>query len=179
MDRNLGASQAATSSTDTASYGDLYQWGRRADGHQCRNSNTTGTLSSSDQPKHGDFITVNSENYDWRNPNNDNLWQGVKGVNNPCPSGYRLPTYAEWEEEIASWSSKDADGAFASPLKLPIAGYREFGDGSLLGIGSYGSLWSSSVVDGAYSNCLDFHNSNAYMFTLFRAYGNPVRCIKD
>jgi hypothetical protein len=35
MDRNLGASQVANSSTDAASYGDLYQWGRRADGHQC------------------------------------------------------------------------------------------------------------------------------------------------
>ena len=32
MDRNLGASQVATSSTDAASYGDLYQWGRAADG---------------------------------------------------------------------------------------------------------------------------------------------------
>src|SRR5690554_918324 len=27
MDRNLGASQVATSSTDEAAYGDLYQWG--------------------------------------------------------------------------------------------------------------------------------------------------------
>jgi len=33
MDRNLGATQVATSSTDENSYGDLYQWGRRADGH--------------------------------------------------------------------------------------------------------------------------------------------------
>jgi hypothetical protein len=33
MDRNLGASQVATSSTHANSYGDLYQWGRRADGH--------------------------------------------------------------------------------------------------------------------------------------------------
>ncbi|WP_372934176.1 hypothetical protein, partial [Mariniphaga sediminis] len=31
MDRNLGASQVATSSTDIAAYGDLYQWGRAAD----------------------------------------------------------------------------------------------------------------------------------------------------
>ena len=44
MDRNLGASQVATSSTDTNSYGDLYQWGRGADGHQLRISNTTSTF---------------------------------------------------------------------------------------------------------------------------------------
>ncbi|VVM21411.1 hypothetical protein BSPWISOXPB_2895 [uncultured Gammaproteobacteria bacterium] len=29
LDRNLGATQAATSRTDSASYGDLYQWGVR------------------------------------------------------------------------------------------------------------------------------------------------------
>jgi hypothetical protein len=45
MDRNLGASQVATSSTDPASYGDLYQWGRPADGHQKRKSATTATLA--------------------------------------------------------------------------------------------------------------------------------------
>jgi hypothetical protein len=28
MDRNLGATQVATSSTDAAAYGDLYQWCR-------------------------------------------------------------------------------------------------------------------------------------------------------
>jgi len=60
MDRNLGATQVATSSTDAASYGDLYQWGRRSDGHQCRTSATTATLSSTDTPAHGNFITINS-----------------------------------------------------------------------------------------------------------------------
>ena len=40
LDRNLGSTQVATSSTDAASYGDLYQWGRAADGHQVRTSAT-------------------------------------------------------------------------------------------------------------------------------------------
>jgi hypothetical protein len=31
VDRNLGASQVATSSTDPVSYGNSYQWGRLAD----------------------------------------------------------------------------------------------------------------------------------------------------
>ena len=34
MDRNLGASRVATGNTDAEAYGDLYQWGRAADGHQ-------------------------------------------------------------------------------------------------------------------------------------------------
>ena len=145
MDRNLGASQAATSSTDAASYGDLYQWGRAADGHQIRTSGTTATLSGIDQPAHGDFITINSGNYDWRSPQNDNLWQGVSGVNNPCPSGYRLPTDTELEAERASWGTNNAAGAFGSPLKLPVSGYRFNSNGSLLGVGTLGIYWSSTV----------------------------------
>lgn len=45
MDRNLGASRAATSPTDASSFGDLYQWGRGADGHQLRSSDTTSVVS--------------------------------------------------------------------------------------------------------------------------------------
>jgi hypothetical protein len=65
MDRNLGASQVATSSGDAAGYGDLYQWGRGTDGHQIRTSGTTGTLSTSDQPGHGNFIITTSSPLDW------------------------------------------------------------------------------------------------------------------
>src|SRR5574344_16243 len=145
MDRNLGASQVATSSTDAAAYGDLYQWGRATDGHESRTSGTTATLATSDTPGHGNFITTGSSPYDWRSPQNDNLWQGVSGTNNPCPSGYRLPTAAELEEERLSWSSNNAAGAFASPLKLPVAGGRSFGNGSLGSVGSSGRYWSSTV----------------------------------
>jgi uncharacterized protein (TIGR02145 family) len=178
MDRNLGATQVAASSTDANAYGDLYQWGRAADGHQSRTSGTTSTLSSSDTPGHGDFITTASSPYDWRSPQNDNLWQGVNGTNNPCPSGYRLPTQAEWEAERTSWSSNNAAGAFDSPLKLPLAGYRGFTSGSLNGVGSYGR-YLSSTVDASNSWRLYFDSSNAGMLSYSRAYGYSVRCLKD
>jgi uncharacterized protein (TIGR02145 family) len=178
MDRNLGASQVATSSTDANSYGDLYQWGRKSDGHQCRNSATTTTLSSSDQPGHGDFIVPSSSPYDWRSPQNTNLWQGVNGVNNPCPSLYRLPTETEINAERLSWSSNNAAGAFASPLKMPVAGYRDGSGGSLSDVGSFGFYWSSTV-SGTYARYLFFDSSNAYMSTFYRADGVSVRCLKD
>ena len=76
MDRNLGAGRAAISSTDEQAYGDLYQWGRPADGHHLRTSDTTSILSSSGQPSHGGFILENNSPYDWRSPQNDNLWRG-------------------------------------------------------------------------------------------------------
>ena len=178
MDRNLGASRVATSSTDAQSYGDLYQWGRGADGHQCRNSATTTTLSSTDQPGTGNFITINSGNNDWRSPQNINLWQGVNGVNNPCPSGYRLPTDPELEAERASWSANTSVGAFASPLKLPLAGFRYGSFGSLSNVGTFGGYWSSTV-SGTSSRNLDFLSSSAGMSVDTRAYGLTVRCLKD
>ncbi|MDI6400615.1 FISUMP domain-containing protein [Balneolaceae bacterium ANBcel3] len=179
MDRNLGASRAATSSTEEQAYGDLYQWGRAADGHQRRDSDKTSTISSSDQPDHGIFITSNSgANYDWRSPQNDDLWQGVNGINNPCPPGYRLPAEAEWKAERSSWSSNNLSGAFNSPLKLPLAGYRHSSNGSLGIVGSSGHYWSSTV-SGSGVRRLYFDSNDAYMTGNDRALGVSVRCIKD
>jgi hypothetical protein len=178
MDRNLGASQAATSSTDANSYGDLYQLGRRSDGHQCRNSATTTTLSSTDQPAHGDFILAPNSPRDWLSPQNDNLWQGVNGVNNPCPSGYRLPTETELNAERLSWGSNNSAGAFTSLLKLPVAGRRNGSNGSLNFVGTEGFYWSSTVSI-PNSRRLRFLSSNSVVDTLDRAFGNSVRCIKD
>lgn len=178
MDKNLGASQVATSSDDADSYGDLYQWGRGADGHQLRTSNTTTILSSSDTPGHGDFILAPSNFSDWRDPKNDNLWQGVNGVNNPCPAGYRLPSESEWDAERLSWITNNADGAFASPLKIPLAGFRANSNGSLGSAGSRGFYWSSTVL-GTGSRFLSLRISRGYIDDSRRANGFSVRCIKD
>jgi uncharacterized protein (TIGR02145 family) len=195
MDRNLGANRAATSSTDAESYGSLYQWGRGSDGHQCVNryagdgvttsSNTAlNATVSTDTPPHGDFILINTGNNDWRSPQNNNLWQGVNGTNNPCPTGYRIPTEAEFDNERLSWvqapisSTNNAAGAFASPLKLPMAGYRTRVTGSLLLVGSGGLYWSSSVSS-IYARYLLFSSSAAEVSNGTRAGGFSVRCIKD
>tara|TARA_B100000683_G_scaffold156557_1_gene151186 strand:- start:23 stop:859 length:837 start_codon:yes stop_codon:yes gene_type:complete len=178
MDRNLGASQVATSSTDSLAYGDLYQWGRGSDGHECRNSDTTSVLSEGDNPEHGDFIINNNSLWDWRSPQNDSLWQGVDGINNPCPTGYRLPTEKEWEEEVESWTSEDHNGAYGSVLKLPMAGFRSVSNGSLNSVGTYGYYWTSTV-SGTNARRLDFGSSGAYVATGYRAVGLSVRCLKD
>lgn len=181
MDRNLGATQAATSSTDVDSYGDLYQWGRFSDGHQCRTSTTTSILSSTDQPALGDFIISPNSPGDWRSPQNDNLWQGVNGVNNPCPSGYRIPTEAELDVERLSWFYINATGAFDSPLKLNRAGSR-YVYGSLSIVGSFGQYWSSTVsgfTNDDTSRYLYFDGTSAHVSGGSRANGMSVRCLKD
>lgn len=177
MDRNLGASQAATSITDVNAYGDLYQWGRDKDGHQCRNANTTTTLSSTNTPGHSDFIVPSATPWDWRSPQNDNLWQGVAGINNPCPSGYRIPTQPEWAAEVGSWSPSNATGAFNS-LGFTLPGQRS---GATIGFaGAGGRYWSSTVSGTNVSTMFINTTSSSSNVILSRGnFGFPVRCIKD
>ena len=179
MDRNLGARRAAISSSDTLAYGDLYQWGRRTDGHEKRTSQTTSTLISSDTPDHNKFVTINTIPHDWRSPEKNNLWQGVNGINNPCPEGYRIPTIAEWHVERLSWSSNNSEGAIVSPLKLPMPGFRHYSGGPLRALGTYGLYWSSTVAE-MRAESMDFNSGNAYLYSNSgRATGGSVRCIKN
>ena len=185
MDRNLGASQVATSSTDAASYGDYYQWGRACDGHQLSTSlitstNATTAVPNAGNPWDGRFILEPSIPFNWLTPQNDNLWQGVSGTNNPCPSGYRLPTDIELNAERLSWSSNNAAGAFASPLKLPMAGFRQFNSGLNLTQGFYGEYWSSNTDGFISAYALDFIvNAASVSSNGGRGNGFSVRCIKD
>jgi uncharacterized protein (TIGR02145 family) len=197
MDRNLGATQVATSSTDADSYGDLYQWGRFSDGHQCRNStNYDGTSTrpstiTSTGSWDGKFITIPGTNRnDWVTTQTDNAWNTgtedlpVKTATDPCPSGYRLPTETELNNERLSWvqapitSTNTSIGAFASPLKLPMSGYRVYSDGLLYFVGTSGRYWSSTV-NSTSSHTLYFDSSDARIGSSSRANGLAVRCIKD
>ncbi len=193
MDRNLGATQIATSSTDSAAYGDLFQWGRLADGHQLINRTTstpingsTSTLATTDIPGNSLFITSGAPPYDWRSPqgtgcsSNSCLWQGVTGINNPCPSGWRIPTWTEWATEMSIWDTSPdyRTKAYNSVLKLTAAGCRSRSVASLVSIGSDGYYWSSTV-GGPSAADLNFNASDAGQNGDFRAYGFSVRCLRD
>ncbi|HEX8576939.1 MAG TPA: hypothetical protein VF677_11660 [Flavobacterium sp.] len=178
MDRNLGAFQAATSMSDLASYGDLYQWGRGTDGGQCRNSTQVPSYTGfpTDSPGNIFIQASDAPNSDWRNPQNNNLWQGVNGINNPCPSGYRLPTAAELSAEIAQFSPQNTTGAFNSVLKLPASGNRG-STGDIIDFGN-AQYWTSTVnginAQGAYS-----YSTGIYISSFPRFNGFAVRCIKN
>ena len=179
LDRNLGATQVATAYNDTLSYGYLYQWGRTTDGHQIRTSATINIKSTTDTPG-SKFIISTGSPYDWRNPKNDSLWQGVtKSLNNPCPSGFRLPTQAEWQTLISAANITNYTKAFDSTLKLTAAGVRDYDSGNVNSGGIAGEYWSStpkadlSYLVVFFSSSINANASNG------RGYGLSVRCIKE
>ena len=168
LDRNLGATQVATSSTDTAAYGDLYQWGRKADGHQCRDSSVTSTLAIDSASAGNNFITSSS---DWLATQDDTLWKAdATGANEVCPAGYHVPTEAEWK----ALGINDSADAYTK-LKMTLAGYRMSSNASLGGVSAEAEYWSSTTDD---SKIISYFigTGGAIISYTKRADGASIRC---
>ena len=180
LDRNLGASQVATSPTDAAAYGDLYQWGRTTDGHEKRSNSViiAGPVSSGSEGSN--FISNNGTSpFDWLNSQDGTRWNGAtKGIHDPCPTGFRVPTEAELHAEHLLFPTDNSAGAFGSVLKLTIAGERDRRNGVINNIGYSGSYWSSTV-GGTGARLLFFGSNIAYTSSNVRAFGFSVRCLKE
>jgi uncharacterized protein (TIGR02145 family) len=179
MDRNLGAYRAATSSTDIMAHGDLYQYGRRTDGHQCRYSATTSTVSTTTSvpaPDTDKFIALVNW-YSGTSPSISQLWNPTgTGVNEVCPSGYRVPTQTEWQAEVAGWNAATADADAFNTLKLTMGGVR--GNSSILStVNTAGNYQSSTAGSGV--RTLNF-TANTISTTTNSNFGSgrSVRCIK-
>jgi len=187
MDRNLGATQVATSSTDYLAYGSLFQWGRRPDGHQLITwtSSTTGTgvngstATNADIPGDSLFITEGFPPYDWRVTPSDTLWANSSSTNNPCPASWHVPTLTEWVTWVTAAGVTNASTAYSSTLKLSLAGLRLSNTAGLVSQSSLGYYWSSSP-DGTTANGLTVHSGGAAAGGgNNRAHGFSVRCLKD
>ncbi|MFH6999344.1 hypothetical protein ACHRVZ_15545 [Flavobacterium sp. FlaQc-57] len=185
MDRNLGASRAAISAADYYAYGCLYQWGRGNDDHasikhtDAYNATAyngfTSTQSNEDTPKHSNFIV---SSVDWRTPKNDNLWQNSSGTNNPCPTGYRVPTSKEFQNEITLYNVTDSNSAYNSKHKFVLGGTRTWDNATVYDQGNFGSYWTSTVYEsGAYRHYYD--TQNKYVGAPARSWGWSIRCIKN
>jgi hypothetical protein len=103
LDRKLGAARVCTNLNDTACYGDYYQWGRDADGHEDSLSNTTNVKSPTVvNVGHSDFIiglTNWTANFvDVNGSLKIANWSNVNGQS-VCPIGFRVPTHIEIFDE--------------------------------------------------------------------------------
>ena len=190
MDRNLGARRVATAINDVLSYGNHYQWGRPADGHEITvwkgDDQTTGrgfydataleALSATTTPGHPKFILTDVTPYDWRSDNNNNRWATAN--QGPCPVGYHVPTDAQWAtaDSFGAWNNNT--DTYNSALKLPSAGRRNHVSGLLDSQGTSGYYWSSTV-SGADARILAFLSPAASTSIRNRAYGFTVRCLKN
>ena len=183
------------SSVDATVYGDLYQWGRNTDGHEKRNSGKTNVLSTSDIPGHGLFIT-NCSGFDWRSPRNDKLWGNPKTANDPCPSGYRVPTKEEWESicdatsgNVWTWSDTgtrgfkiSANGGANYTLFLPQALDRDCAATGLFAGGGYWSSTPATTITDAHCLNIPYNTITPIAnpsYQSFRANGQSVRCVKE
>ncbi|TAJ10301.1 hypothetical protein DMA11_19195 [Marinilabiliaceae bacterium JC017] len=188
MDRNLGASQRAESLRDTLAYGDVFQWGRAADGHQLVDEITTTKelVPSGKQPWHNAFIF--NKNPDW---NEDASWTkrwyngspNMEYSTNVCPDGWHVPSSYEWELAMSGWRNKQ--DAFNSPLKLPSAiplrNPTQITKRNKLSTAYSIHYWSStSGVNKGSATATFMSNSIVRLFNVYaRRSGYPVRCIKD
>jgi hypothetical protein len=190
LDRNLGAPNVPTGVEDLQNMGDLFQWGRGADGHQLINrppvrafntgvNDTTSVLSNNDNPGHSLFIAPDTLPYNWRRPHNPNLWTVSGGVNNVCPAGWHVPSRQEWRaEEVGNLA--DA----YTKLKITTTGIRRSDDGRVVVIAGSGYYWSSSASLGptlqlTYFMYVPDNTIASLSLDDFPASGMAVRCIKD
>lgn len=191
LDRNLGATKVATSSTDSAAYGHLYQWGRNDDGHEDRTNASKSATLASDITNAGTtlFITSSTSISDWAsNGVDDNgalriaAWANG-GANDICPAGFSVPTKAELAADTISATTTDTINtatAFSSFLKIPVAGYRSRVGGAPDSVGTSAVLWSRSTGNGGTNGfSLAFSSDSADFISNSRAFGFSVRCIKD
>jgi hypothetical protein len=205
LDRNLGATQVATSSTDTAAYGGLFQWGRPTDGHQLHSDASPadnelslggtdggGSLSTTITPGHGIFIEGDTSPFDWvaqasndgtdENNGSDrfNFWNKLDG-GGVCPIGFRVPTELELERELKLVSGEEdptLDDLFASFLIFPASGRRNYHNGLLSYQGSMTFIWTTTL-DTSWSRAVVVSGSSSWWTSDPRATGSSVRCLSE
>ena len=102
----------------------------------------------------------------------------------PCDIGFNVPLSTEWQSifdawvNLWAWSSSNWVN-FATYLKIPMAGFRDYSNLNLNYRGPNGLYWSSSPYNSNNANFLYFDRASVSQTYDSRSYGLPVRCFKD
>ena len=195
LDRNLGASRVAQSSTDALAYGDYFEWGRPADGHEKMVKNGTSAdfisvRSTTSVPTNSKYIKPTDGSNDWLATPDNTLWSGVNATNNPCPNGFRLPTGSEYDAERVKFTSQNANGSFDAlyGLKLPLSGVAS-GSGPnswQIAQGNFGQYLTDTAYTVGPANRIGavyyfgVNASTTWFDTNYnKTHGHSVRCIQN
>lgn len=198
LQQNLGSGQVATSATDAAAYGHLFQWGRWADGHQLRTSinqqitTLTNNTPAGIAPGNANFLRNNVQPLWWGgattttpagNPQASDTWgPGAPTATNgtdPCSelgAGWKMPTKTEWDAVRTAESITNLATGFSSNLKLPYSGYRNGANGSIQQAGFANLYWTATNKDAQYPYAV-FNGGSVDYWS--RAYAGTCRCIKE
>jgi uncharacterized protein (TIGR02145 family) len=178
LDYNLGANTSLSPTTPSMGIkGDKYQWGKNTP----VNSSSWGSAFAPDNA----------------------LSDSGKTANDPCPSGYRIPTSTEWQgvidnntvqwigdfiEDGSNVYNRHGSGLlFNNSLFLPAAGSNYYITGALWSNNAQGAYWSTTASGYAnYAKGLTFvksllsNNQKLYVsYSMNKNTGANVRCIKE
>lgn len=191
LQKNLGATQIATAQADIDAYGDLFQWGRWADGHQFRNSAISTTAPMPNNPSGlgngvNTFFTTSPAWWNvqaltdtWNAPTPGDVTD-VNGCD-PCKqlgNGWHLPSVLDWQTIVAAESITSPNLAFTSNLKLATGGVRN-SSGNFDFVGTRGYYWTNEPAStgGKY-----FYYSSAIINPSAggpRAQAAAIRCVRS
>lgn len=189
-------------------FGLLYQWGRKyGQGYNDGKQYTTETkplilegpidLNEGESEQNSNVYYLNNNSYprDWCSIYDINRWNygtessPIKSPYDPCPNGWRLPTFQELYtlaqnfsqltnngEHTGRWYSgrNKYDQGMEDILFFPAAGQLFFMDGSAWERGEYGFYWcSKSSIELCF--CTEYSRLNQALIV----YANSVRCVKE
>ena len=122
----------------------------------------------------------------------------TNGNKNICPTGWHVPTDAEWtvltdclgglavaggklkEVGTTSWDSPNTDATNAS-LFTGLPGGNRFSNGDYYNFGYYGGWWSSTErnIDDAWGRDISYDSGFSFRDEYIKTDGFSVRCLRD
>ncbi len=126
-------------------------------------------------------------------------WFAVADTRNIAPTGWHVPTDAEWttlttflggesvaggklkEAGTSHWSSPNTGATNSSGFTALPGGYRLNNGGSFYDVGTNGNWWSSTAygASNAWNRALNYYFAYAYRYYNNKQYGFSVRCVRD
>lgn len=202
--------EAATDDAKGFPYGKLYQWGRRYGQGYSSDYDTTvpeivpGPVEAGEGNSginSNSFFTNTASPNDWAEVMNDHFWNREGDIEpdktslDPCPAGWRVPTWKELSALGAGnhssivtldsgvsgmWFSGEYPySASVNAIFLPAAGLRLCDTGVETYRKERGYYWASAP-NGVSAFCLNFYGDDARTdISMGRANGSSVRCVKE